>query len=87
MEVPVEKRRMMNEIINRLGCLRHLMLNAYQKQTLKIATDKLEQLQAERNQVIKFLEDALPHIECKNDSQSSLITTIGEFLSKSPERQ
>lgn len=28
----------------------------------------------------KLLQDALPHIECKNNSQSGLITEIGEYL-------
>ena len=28
----------------------------------------------------RLLQDALPHIECNNESQSGLITEIGQFL-------
>ena len=28
----------------------------------------------------ELLQEALPHIECKNNSQSGLITEIGEYL-------
>lgn len=34
----------------------------------------------EYEKLVKFLKDALPHIECKNNSQSGLITAIGEYL-------
>ena len=39
-----------------------------------------QQLQAELAQAEVLLRDALPHIECKNASQSGLITAIGEYL-------
>jgi len=42
-------------------------------------------IQYYENQLAKakqFLTDALPHIECKNDSQNALITCIGNFLNQ-----
>jgi len=37
-------------------------------------------LQAKNERLRKLLSDTLPHIECVNNSQSSLITEIGEAL-------
>lgn len=39
-----------------------------------------EVLQAENKQVKELLQAALPNIECKNNSQSGLISKIGEVL-------
>ncbi len=43
-------------------------------------TEEIEQLKAENEQAVKFLEEALPHITCENHFQSGLITAIGTFL-------
>ncbi len=44
--------------------------------------DHLEKFEADNKRLRSFLEDALPHIECTNNSQSGLITitAIGEYL-------
>ncbi len=44
--------------------------------------ERIKDLEAENEKLRKLLQDALPHIECKNNSQSGLITEIGELLSK-----
>lgn len=55
-------------------------------ETLRAVADKLEaenkQQAAEIERLKKLLRDALPHIECRNDYQSGLITKIGETLTK-----
>ncbi len=51
---------------------------------LKLLESKYKTLQAEKaqekGQAVKFLYEALPHIECRNHFQSGLITAIGTFL-------
>lgn len=42
--------------------------------------DLIEQLQAENEQAMRFLQEALPHIECINHFTNGLITAIGTFL-------
>lgn len=42
--------------------------------------DQLENLKFENKRLVSFLQDALPHIECMTNSQSSLITAISEYL-------
>jgi len=42
----------------------------------------VKQLRAKNKRLKALLQAALPNIECKNNSQSGLITEIGEFLSK-----
>jgi len=42
--------------------------------------DELEKVWVERDKLRKLLNYALPHIECTNSEQSSLITVIGEYL-------
>lgn len=44
------------------------------------AGEIIENLQTEIAKLKELLQDALLHIECKNASQSGLITTIGEAL-------
>lgn len=41
---------------------------------------EIKELKTENKKLRELLQDALPHIECKNNSQSGLITEIGEFL-------
>lgn len=42
----------------------------------------IDKVVEENKRLRGMLRDALPHIECKNDSQSGLITEIGEYLNK-----
>ncbi|KKL61793.1 hypothetical protein LCGC14_2191760 [marine sediment metagenome] len=44
------------------------------------ALEREDKLKAENKRLRSFLQDALPHIECMTNSQSSLITAIGEYL-------
>ncbi len=46
----------------------------------KVLAEALVKAQKERGELRGLLQDALPHIECKSNSQSGLITEIGEFL-------
>lgn len=46
------------------------------------AKEEKRLLQAENERLKELLQAALPNIECKNNSQSGLITEIGEFLSE-----
>ncbi|MHC4121987.1 MAG: hypothetical protein ACYSSI_00305 [Planctomycetota bacterium] len=63
----------------RCGCLEKFH-NHYQCEKIQQLQAENEKLQAEHNQAIKFLEEALPHIECENHFQCGLITAIGTFL-------
>ena len=50
-------------------------------ETLEATKNKqIKRLEAENEKTQKLLQEALPHIECKNNSQSGLITEIGEYL-------
>ncbi len=44
------------------------------------SSERIKELEAENKRLRELLQDALPHIECKNNSQSGLITEIGEYL-------
>lgn len=46
----------------------------------KDMADKLQTPQEELEGARWLLKGALPHIECKNATQSGLITEIGEYL-------
>ena len=41
-----------------------------------------DELREENETLRKMLTDALPHIECKSQDQSNLVTAIGEALSR-----
>lgn len=43
-----------------------------------------KKLQAELDQAKRLLEEALPHIECRNNTQSGLITAIGKYILPPP---
>lgn len=51
------------------------------------AANEIEQLQSRISELEKMLSDALPHIECKNAFQSSLITAIGEYFEALKKRE
>ena len=42
--------------------------------------ERNKELEVEKKRLRELLRDALPHIECNNNSQSGLITEIGEYL-------
>jgi len=44
------------------------------------ASAKIRELEADNDRLRELLQAALPYIECKNNSQSGLITEIGEYL-------
>lgn len=80
----------MEEIINRLGCLRHLILSGYQKQTLEIAADKIEQLQAElevaKEDLARMTGNYQTHAQINSDLQAEN-TTLREITRiKDPEQ-
>lgn len=51
-----------------------------EKVSLRRIAKEVKELEVEVERLQELLQSALPHIECKNNSQSGLITEIGEYL-------
>lgn len=61
-------------------CLDVICRDASSKSLIDQQAQRNKELEDENTRSMSLLQAALPHIECKNNSQSGLITEIGEYL-------